>query len=325
MNNLKIPSDINEKTMEYLQNSRSADNTNNIKIKPKLPGKRKLAVIIAAIMAVMILAGAGLNMIVMKHFEADGNSFLQYIPFRQKFSPINSQTIFERGFFDYENDANKENILGVAYYGKDGVRGGRSVEKTIYDYNELQKYLDENIFILPEYIPDGYKFVSADITFYFDENFDFKTAELITREKKFGNVYEKWHVSGNSGNISGLLISYVKENDGQEMALWYYISLEGSGFIDINFGGSENTKGEILQMPQFDRNILLSTDYTEVFDEPDYTERAFNGIKIIPGITYIRKSGENSIAKEEYGTAAYRIQTRFLSHEEIVKIADSIK
>ncbi|MCL1857814.1 MAG: hypothetical protein FWF92_01095 [Oscillospiraceae bacterium] len=283
------------------------------KIKPKISRLKRTVIIIAAIMGVIILMGAGLNMIVQRVFDADGNSHLQFIPFRHRFrhDPNDEKVLFEREFYDYPN---AENILVIRR--GDGT-GWSDPRRNISDYDELQKYIDGDIFKLPEYVPDGYKFSNADIYFYIDEDFDFENAELIAHEEKFGNVYEKYYIPENPDNISQLFIYYVKEENGEEVYLFYNIFLMDPGFINTNISGQENTTGEILQMPQFDRNILLSTDSYE--DGNYFTQYNFHGIKIIP-----LKYGYD-ILNQEYGTVFYIISTYSLSQNEIIKMAESIK
>jgi len=286
------------------------------RIKPKLSRRKRLMIIAAATMAVIILMGAGLNMITMRVFDADGNSFLKYIPFDQRFRPITEQTIFEREFRDYDNS---ENILIVISEGGGGFGLGLP-KRDIYDYDELQKYLDGEIFKLPEYIPDGYEFGNAVVNFYLDEDFDLETAELLVREEKFGNIYEKYYIPENPGNVNWLYLCYVKEENGEEFQLWYDICLMPPFYIDTNFSGTVNTEGEILQMPQFDRNIILSTEH-DYGEGQKFTQHSFSGIKIIPA----KQTHGIMRVSDYYGTAGYSINTHSLPREEIIKIAESIR
>ena len=311
---------------EHLRNIKSKfEEKTGVQLEHTIVKRFKLHFVIAVtlIAALFLMSATGYYVLVTyKVFDADGNFSIKNFWERQGTRPSNE--VLERLIFEDEFFRDTENTFGIILYGN-GDLGIRHIKRAIYDYDELQKYIDGDIIKLSGYIPAGYEFSNAMINFYLDENFKFETAELINRVEKFGNTYEKYYIPENPKNISELYVAYMKEENGKEMWIWYNIWLGAASDINVNIGGLERTEGEILQMPQFDRNLFLTTpDYINI-DGINYTHRTFDGIKIIPTITYLRVFSNRIQYDAEYGTVRYQIDTNFLSRDEIIKMAESIK
>ena len=308
------------------------------KIKTRLSRPKRLAIIIASIMTMIILMGAALEFYVIRVFNEDGSSYLQYRSFRRRTYSDAELEQFEwrNEFFDYEN---ADNILGIVY-GGDGSVGGMNVDRTINDYDEfmeLIKSADRDIFKLPQYIPDGYKFYNAHIMFYIDEDFDYENAVPIDRAEKFGNIYEKYYIPENPENIEHISVSYIKEEVGN--SIHYNIWLHEPQAVNTSISGAENSQLEILQMPQFYRSSIMSTDYTE--NGKSWTMYSFSGINTFPVKRYLRMQAFSKEYREEYGnysftgelgSAHYGIGSNYGIGEEfapfrdeIIKMAESIK
>jgi len=322
---------LNQKTAEI-----SADNTNDIKTKPKMPRLKRITIIVAVVMTGIILMSAGgLYWLGRKIFYTDGSSSLKYEWYKPR-TPLtfstDEQSLFEQEFQDWQTN---ENILiriiygeGSPIYGDDGITTHiyDTPHRSIYNYDDLQKYIDGDVFKLPQYIPDGYEFSNASITFFVDLSFDIENEEPIYREEKFGNIYEKYYIPENFDNINGIFVSYT---NGEDCWIHYDISQAHSDFLDGTFGGLENTAGEVLKLPQFDRDILLTTpDYD--FHGEIVTHRSFTGITLIKpkpvyGFDIVPGTDIPKRYAYEYKTARYNIITHYLSRDEIVKMAESIK
>jgi iron complex outermembrane receptor protein len=213
--------------------------------------------------------------------------------------------------------------IATATYTTDKTLAHLGVSGNIFDNNHYGNVI--KVFRDNSDIPDGYEFSNASVTFFVDKDFDIENEEPVYREEKFGNIYEKYYIPENLDNINGIFVSYT---NGDDCWIHYYITQHPHEFINTTFGGTENTEGEILQLPQFDRDILLSTDYKE--DEAIFTHRSFIGINAIPakqiyGFDISPGSDTPKRRASEYGTAWYQIITYYLSRDEIVKMAESIK
>jgi hypothetical protein len=161
--------------------------------------------------------GAGLNMIIQRTFDMEGNSWLQYFqPRSQRPLPEGEELEkleWENDFFNNENDMN---ILATVSFNENETHFSLP-KKIIFDYEEFIKYTDSDIFMVPQYIPDGYQFNHAQITFFIGNNIDINILELLQREEKFGNIYEKYYVPENLENIQSISIGYcVKEENNIE-------------------------------------------------------------------------------------------------------------
>ena len=310
LRNIKIK--FEEKTGLQLENKRA--NETQKRVNPK-------TIIASIVIVAILLMSANFAMIAQRVFDADGKSFLQYIPFRKRNPPPEGEELerleWQNEFFAFET---AENIFAIITFG-DGSIQFNLPQRIIYDYEEFIKYTDDEIFAIPKYIPDGYKFTNAYVRFFLDKDFDTNNTEHIYREEKFGNIYDKYYITENIENIENIMISYAKEENGEKMWLWYYIRLEHADYIKTQISGNENTIGEVLDMPQFDRNLLQSTD-DYIKGEISSTQRTFWAFNTIP-----TKYGyaDHRISRGEYGVVAYQIDTHFLTREEIIKMAQSIK
>jgi len=304
-------------------------------IKPKRVKRIKRALIIAIIAAVILLMGAAVNMYVIKIFNNDGSSYLQYMPFRRKtFTDEELERLEWQGEFFFGEDS--ENIVGITFY-NDGTIGVNDARKNIQNYDEFTEFIkqtDKNIIKLPQYIPDGYEFYNAYVMFYIDENFDYESAELTERAEKFGNIYEKYYIPENPENIYNIGVSYINTKKTEE-SINFNIWLHEPESVNTNRSGVETSQLEILQIPQFYYSSLMSTDYTE--NGKKWTSYDFLATNKIPVKRYLRQGiivkhfHEADVNKyydtsaHELGSVHYIILANFLSREEVIKMAESIK
>jgi hypothetical protein len=347
MRNLKIPAGINEKTIEFLQEKQSINELeipakNSVFLKSKHSRKKvKRLTLIAAIISVLMLMGVSTGYILHTEwiFDAEGNRTARRFRLRQRPNPLlgihmsdedREELLFRQEFFGDSSDMrNNRNILGITFYDGylGGVRatgvGGFNPGRYISNYDEFLVFMqgvDGNIVKLPQYIPDGYVFSEAFITFFVCENFDFETAELLAREEKFGNIYEKWYIPENPANVLSIWLFFEKEIPGDDT--WYSIDYR----IDLDiperinsFGirGEKNSITEILLLPQFNHNLLLSTARND-----GRTELTFRGVNAIP----IRRGHPDIPSFEkELGTVSYYMSSIYLTRDEIIRMAESIK
>ena len=285
-------------------------------------------IIAATIIAALFLMGAGFSLIAIRVFDADGNSFLQYIPFYQRIRPLqnDAQSIFEREEFYADN----ENLLLFIKQKNGDVGWNDEPKRIINDYDELQKFIDGDIFKLPQYIPGGFEFSEAVITFFIDENFDFDNAELVYREEKFGDIYEKYYIPENLDNLKSISI-FWETNTEPRNQINYGIWLIADEVNDITLSGHANTEIEKFEMPQFDRAVMLTT--IQKYDRDKiatyYTFNAYNPIPAKRFYSFFNKhlesQGVSHRIPAEYITVGYSINPSGLSRNEIIKIAESIR
>ena len=308
------------------------------KIKPGISRFKRTLIIVASVISVVILMGAALDFYVVRVFNEDGSSYLEFRPFRHRTPPEGEE--LER--LQWENEffygGNSGNILGLTFYG-DGATGRANIQKAIYDYGEfleLMNHADSEIFKLPQYIPEGYEFFNAWVIFYIDENFDCENTEPIERVEKYGNIYEKYYVPENPENIENMSVSFVNGEIGNSInySIWLH-----EFQANRRISGAENSQLEILQMPQFYRSSIMSTDYTE--NGKSWTMYSFSGINTCPVKRYLtagafskeyREKRRNYSFTGELGSVEYGIGSYYgigedfaPSRDEIIKMAESIK
>ena len=104
---IQTPAELRDRILSAMNNN---NNESAQKTKPAISKLKQNLIIIAAIMSVIILMGAGLNMITVKYFDMDGNSWIENIPFSDRFITFKNdeQSIFER---ELRNDPSSENLL----------------------------------------------------------------------------------------------------------------------------------------------------------------------------------------------------------------------
>ena len=299
----------------------------------------------AIIMSVLVLMGVGIStvyfMATIRIFDAEGNSFLRHSPLRF----ATNEEIEEFRFWD-EFVGDCEHVLNIS------IRGNRESirielpQRRIYDLNELQKYMYDEIFRLSGYIPYEFEFSHAVIRFFVYDGFNFESGTLLTREEKFDWIYEKWYIPENLDNIYSITIVYTSTSDSLR-TVNFTISLAEPQFIDINFAGHPLSIAEILELPKFERNMLLTTEIY-VNAEQHFTHRSFTGLKPIPPIwkynietRTVMCDNSNQRRKIptqcddclteiraeviEYSIVYYHIWSDYLTHDEIIRIAESIR
>jgi hypothetical protein len=300
------------------------------KIRTHVPGRRprrKLTIILASVFIVIMLAGAGGRVMLQRYIDADGNIGLREWRGPRFFNFAEG----EEGLFRIEFFTGNTNILALVMNNGEVISSSQPRRITT-DFDELQKYLDSEIFKLPQYIPDNYYFDEAIIQFFLDENFDLGDTELLVSEERFGNVYEKYYIPENLNNIERISIRFrhtdqVEEDFDRNYYIHYSMGLCLTETINNDISGWwENTEFETLDLPQFSRSVLSSTAHRGIL-----TEYLFHGFNSVP----VRTSYRFLLRKEKLGTVRYHISRSSyngidgfeseLIRSEIIKMAESIK
>ena len=328
-------------------------------IKPRFSRTKARAIcafaLVAAIFMTSVMAVYAINEYNMrktKAFDLDGNTHDIYVA-DYDYDPPEDLKFFNQIVSEQES----ENILtlGVISEDRESVEYVWLPHKIIRDYEELQKYLDGEIFKLPQYIPDGFEFAQATITFFVDKDFDYATADLIAREDKSGDIYEQYYIPENLNNIKSISINYAK---GGVQSLVYVMGLfyKEADMLTI---WEDNTQSEVLQLPQFQSNTLLSTENEKTdsaFRTITYKLNATNPISIRQGYSFLtqrailsKSKGEKFWGQSDYDMVMYDILATSLtdideerqndgslyyyvdpdgayaSRDEIIKIMESVK
>ena len=277
------------------------------KTKPRISRRKRAVIIAAAVMAMLFMMGMGEYLMRITVFDADGNRDIWQGPLWQRLrQPSNDeQAVFERE----EYYANNENLLLVITFAEPGVTGKTNPQRSIYDYDELQKFTDGEIFKLPQYIPEGFEFTSATVTFFIGEDFDYENTEPVYREEKFGNIYEKYYIPENPAHLEIISVSYKKDDAN------FYIYNNRLGDIPADevryVSFAPDSKYEKLNMPEYYNAVML----TEIWNR---------------GIIYSFHAVSPVPPKQEYYnqrniTVNYNINPSDMPRGEIIKIAESIK
>jgi len=308
--------------------------------------KPQVVIAVTLITTLFLMSAGGVFLTVQRILTDDGRSYLQYI-FRKQYSPPQGE---ERERLTWENEFfsdDSEEILGLIIYGGIAMTtlgevdwngaGVKYPAKSIYGYDKFMEFMehtDRTLFKLPEYLPEDYKFSNAEITFYIDKDFDYENAEPIEREEIYGNIYEKYYIPENPKNVQSINIFYTKGED----SIRFFIDLEPGLLKDSSITFPEETRIDVLKIPQFQRSSIAETDYTENVES--WTMYSFNAASDISAKqilkvhmfseryrkfweTYSKPNGSDHT--EELRSAHYLVQSHFIPRDEIIKIAESIK
>ena len=203
----------------------------------------------------------------------------------------------------------------------------------IEDYEALQEFFkslnNENL-KLPEYIPDGYKFESAQISFFLPDGIDYEELEPVYREEKFGNIYEKYILPESSETVMSVHIRYVKGSRNFGSSINYSINFASANAV--GFGGTSEALREepvLLDMPQFEHSMIAAYGNTK---KPNWYFSAVNSFEPfnVSGVYAVSKTWREYEDEafwritEEIGTVMYRIMS-YEPREEVIKMAESIK
>jgi len=315
----------------------------------------RLVIAATLIAALFLMSAGGVFITVNRILKGDGSFSLQYI-FRKQYSPPQGE---KRERFLWENEffgGDSEEILGLIIHGGTSMTtlgevdwNGAGVNypaKNIHDYDEFIEFMeqtDKTLFKLPEYIPEGYEFSNAAITFYIDKDFDYENAEPTEREEKYGNVYEKYYIPENPANVRNIDIFYTKDEtinqyNSNGNSIWYAIYLQPGLLKNSSISFPSETRIDILKTPQFQRSSIAETDYTE--NGKSWTAYSFNAASDISAKqilkahmfseryrkfweTYSKPDGGDHT--EELRSAHYLVQSHCAARDEVIKIAESIK
>ena len=306
---------------------------------PAVKRKRRLRIILASAFIAIMLAGAA----VYNNYESifvdfDGNIYV--IPF---FPMQWSETEQERRFtIDFFNSNAGENAVLYRfreYY--ENFLSMRMPEKRFDDYEELKNFLGNHAqgeyFKLPEYIPAGFRLREAVISFRLPEDIDYEALEPVLRKEKFGNIYEKYILPEMPENISRIRVVFVRGSFLNERIIDLFIFFDPSNAT--GFWGLRGGEPEVLDMEQFERSVLTVDGRNNW---------SFYGMTSIEPFNILRnyhimasrigreredefrrycdwRTGDWRDEKTEMGFISHRINSRNISREQLMKIAESIR
>lgn len=295
----------------------------------KVAPKRKIILITALILVILSLMGAAVNSIILTQFDMNGNkSFFSIFGRSRKFTDTRSpeQVEFENTFMEKTRDH-----LIILKIKEDYSGASDSSRIEVSEYEELKQYISGSGLRLPKYIPEGYSFKNASITFYLDEE-GLNAAELLISEKKFGYIYEKYKFpESNLKNIADIVIYYEGKN-GENI----HCNIRRVHRFSENHtvGGIETSEAEVLEgFEDYRHNLFMTTFY----EEENMTINSLYLYKdtefITPVNPYIlnndfKKHEEErggSIYSSKLGSVLYDISSYFIGKDEIIKIAESFE
>lgn len=308
--------------------------------------KRKMAVIIAAIPLTLVLLCAAAIIVyeAVVFYDMDGNI--------QEVTDI-SHTRYEPGTEEYDfeeelRNSREDNAIIFIFY-EDADTQFPSINtipaiKKIDDYEELKNYLQNNggeEFKLPEYIPAGFDFEYASVSLGLSETTDYEEFEPVYREEKFGNVYEKYLLPENQTRVESVTVSYTNGK--------IYLSCNASlskGSLAFGTTVEVNTEPEVIDIPQFDRSLIMSYKNGSLNPRPMWTikaERSIDEPACVLDTLFISKTlremqsarFNNKMYIKNFGIKEYDMVNYWInatstlfsgvSRNEIIKVANSIK
>ena len=311
----------------------TANVISNGTIKSERPWRKRPALIAMIISVIMLMGATGYYILITQTvFDLDGNAFVQRFfvrnpAIRRQLNEENlARDIFEREFIDSITEPNRLIVINRS------AGCGRNNSEVLpiphfYDYAEWQEFaamLDDGTIKLPNYIPERFEFEHGVVRFFICTSFDFDALELIRREEYLGNIHEEWYFPKelvNLNNISVVSIHYRCVLT--DHRLFFEIVLDAlDETAHRTFGGGHNDSraeiSEILQIPQFERNLMLSID-------GDESAHWFWGINLLDApISWISGCWGRDVILE-YRSVMYHIGSADITRDEIIRMAESIR
>jgi len=315
-NKIEPSDETKEKIFDDIMQKRQQKRKKN----PRFIRKAIIAAALTVLLSIMSVMGYITAITV---FDFDGKA-KEYTPpyYMENGSQSPEMAAFETEFYINDRDV----FCFISYK---EVSSSIPPSQKITDYEELKEYLDGDVFILPQYIPDGYEFSRADIKYNLDGNINLEEFELIYYEEKFDRIYEKYLFPENQKiieNLGSITITYEKNGENWEKDEIIY-SIEITPSKNIQFAGTEVEK---LNLPQFEKSIFVK-------NEEHHIQYSINAIKSCSpkyclntvNISKIwRERHKGAVIAQEYKTAFYNIRSFDDSEntrDELIKIAESIK
>lgn len=238
----------------------------------------------------------------------------------------------------FAKDCGEDGENAIFYRIRENAEGDYDAEtypkpKIIEDYNELKEYLnkiDGEIYKLPEYIPNGYEFINAEIYFQVCDDINFDELEPVYYERKSDGIYEKYILPETKRSISSVYVIYQK---GEEH-IRYSISFDSFDLKNTTLivtDPSVKVETEMPDIPKFDVTAIASYS---TGDYQVYSIRAVNHIEpfnildmLAVNKTWreLKSSKESKMWSWEAGSVVYNASSPHISRDEIIKIAESIK
>lgn len=305
--------------------------SDNVKPKRKIKRIYVTAIVLSAALILMSAGVAISNIMKVTVYDMFGNA-------TESEMLIRSGSYIRSEMEAFAKDYGEEGEHAIFYRIRENAEGDYEAEtypkpKIIKDYDELKEYLnkiDDEIYKLPEYIPNGYEFLNAEIYLQVCGDINFDELEPVYYEQKSDGIYEKYILPETKRSISSVYVTYQK---GEE-CIRYSISFDSFDLKNTTLivtDPSVTVETEMLDIPKFDVTAIasaLSGNYQV------YSIRAVNHIEPfnILEILAINKtwrefqfSKRNEVWSWEYGSVVYNVGSPHISRDEIIKIAESIK
>jgi hypothetical protein len=306
--------------------------------KPKFARTKRIAIIAVASMLVLSLMSVGVAVYYhqMVYYDMQGNK--REVTDDMSYSipkPGSEESEFELSL--RENMEESEILFMIApsstsYYNK---------PIKICDYGELTAYLQNNggeQLSFPEYIPQGYELDFAEVYVNLSGGVDYKDFEPVYYEEKFGNIYEIYKLPEDLTTVERVSLHYYKDKERIKGYILCHMNFTWSGG-DKLFGSSVtgNTKSEVLDMPQFEYSLIVSSEINHAWANRDDWELKLMAEKLtdnpvsILNVSFISKTWQKSNAMNFGGSSYkfdaidYNITSMSISRDEIIKMAESIK
>lgn len=293
-------------------------------IQQKLNLKRKRRpLLIASIFVIIAMLTGGTYLITVKQYDFFGGTINIQMPWHKNaanYTMSEEQMEFEQQFFGNREDNLMRLIVQKEYSG-----ASSSYWIPIHNYDEIQSYIGSDIFKIPQYLPDGYRFKEGSVQYYF-EDIDLE-AEPVYSEERFGKIYEKYEVPEiNIENVWAIGLTY--ENDDGN-CISYNAHLSSGSAEQTYIYADDSSNGEILELPNFKYGLLISDRNLK------YSLRLYNDITPVTAIEnamFNKEVRRRTLAEEttisfntEYNGILYYLNADCLEQDELMRLIQSMK
>ena len=338
-----------DKYNKYKEIKMPEDIKNNILVSMRGPavykrGVKRVYIIAAVCAVVLMMAGAGImtDLIKVNLFNFGGDINSGRILMQSTYQKSPELEAFESEYWHngfavyYKTQELQEDTLNIGQWLD--IEASAAFRE-IRDYDELKNYIDNlggrDIFKLPEYLPEGFVFETARVSFQVTDKIDYEESEPVYSQEKEGYLYEKYILPEILESISEIAVSYSRDSD----IINYSIYSMTPDIDSINFAAAVNDISvEMIGMPQFDRSAVSKNGDNNNFHAVKLIEQRFNIMSIFVASReyrekmyresdddWKRSSYKENLFAHEKGSIVYSIADRSnLSVDEILKIAESI-
>ena len=283
--------------------------------------RRRVLMIAVTFAAVWALIGAGVVMkeMVVFDFENGAVKIILRDPNFLLFSDDNTMLELTKEFYA----EGKEGELRIVYDPENRSSMHKYFGPKITDYETLKAYISESDFLLPEYIPEGYEFVSAGIDYLLPPERD--KILLTDKYEKDGFVFYIYELKEELRTLIKSLNIFYSLNAATEFGkdfIYYSVDLENSGTKQLMDAGSVV---EEITTEYFAKFYIITPEKEQIPYGRGRVE--ISPIKTLPAFNLINnESGENETYIYDrlvYGFSAG--MDGILSPDKIIKMAESLK